>query len=46
MEGHDAEVSSWVTESRAELDRVVWNSLTEWIAAVWPFSHAFYAERP
>ena len=43
--GHDAEVSSWVIESRAEMDIVVWSTLTEWIAAAWPFSNPFYAPR-
>ena len=44
--GHDADVSSWVTESRAAMDTVVWSALTEWIAATWPFSSPFYAARP
>jgi len=43
--GHDAEVSSWVRESRAEMDTVVWRALTEWIGEAWPFSHFYYAER-
>lgn len=43
--GHDAEVSSWVRESRAELDTVVWTALTEWIGKAWPFSRPYYAER-
>lgn len=43
--GHDAEVSSWVRESRAEMDAVVWAALTEWIGEAWPFSHFYYAER-
>ena len=41
----DAEVSSWVTESRAEMDTVVWRALTEWIGEAWPFSHFYYAAR-
>jgi hypothetical protein len=45
-EGHDAEVSSWVTEARAELDVVVWSTLSTWLAEVWPFSRPYYAERP
>jgi hypothetical protein len=44
-EGHDADVSSWVTQPRAELDSVVWSAVTEWIARSWPFSRAYYAER-
>jgi hypothetical protein len=43
--GHDAEVSSWVRESRAEMDSVVWAAVTEWIDSAWPFSHPYYAER-
>jgi len=43
--GHDAEVSSWVTESRAEMDVVVWSALSEWIASAWPFSRPYYAAR-
>ena len=45
LAGHDADVSSWVRESRAELDAVVWTALTEWIGKVWPFSNPYYAER-
>jgi hypothetical protein len=43
--GHDAEVSSWVRASRAEMDTVVWRALTEWIGKTWPFSRPSYAER-
>jgi hypothetical protein len=43
--GCDAEVSSWVRESRAEMDTVVWMALRKWIGEVWPFSHFYYAER-
>ena len=43
--GHDAEVSSWVRESRAEMDTVVWRALTGWIREAWPFTHPYYAER-
>jgi hypothetical protein len=45
-EGHDAEVSSWVIERRAELDVVVWSTLSTWLAEVWPFSRPYYAARP
>ncbi len=45
-DGHDAEVSSWVRESRAKMDKVVFTVLTDWIADAWPFSHPYYAERP
>ena len=43
--GCDAEVSSWVRESRAEMDPVVWKALAEWITQVWPFAHFYYAPR-
>ena len=43
--GHDAEVSSWVTESRADMDTVLWRAVSEWIETSWPFSNAYYAER-
>jgi len=44
-EGHDAEVSSWVTSSRAEMDPVVWNAVREWLAEKWPFENFSYASR-
>ncbi len=44
--GHDAEVSSWVTESRADLDRVLWSTVTDWLRADWPFADPRYADRP
>ena len=43
--GHDAEVSSWVRESRAELDAAVWEALSTWIDEAWPFSNPYYAAR-
>ncbi len=46
LDGHDADVSSWVTESRAELDTVLWSTVTEWLAQAWPFERPFYADRP
>lgn len=41
----DAYVSSWVTESRAEMDVVVWRSVTDWLTRDWPFREFRYAER-
>lgn len=41
----DAYVSSWVRESRAEMDVVVWRSVTDWLESVWPFDTFRYAER-
>lgn len=41
----DAHVRSWVTESRAEMDPVVWRELSEWFDSVWPFERIEYASR-
>ena len=43
--GHDADISSWVRESRAELDAAVWEALSTWIDEAWPFSNPRYAAR-
>jgi hypothetical protein len=43
--GHDALVSSWVRESRAELDTAVREALSTWIDEAWPFSNPHYAGR-
>lgn len=43
--GHDAEVSSWVRESRAELDAAVREALSTWIDDAWSFSNPYYAGR-
>ena len=43
--GHDAEVTSWVRASRAEMDAPVWRHLSEWIERDWPFAAPYYAER-
>lgn len=43
--GHDAEISSWVRESRAELDEPVREELATWIDESWPFSNPSYAGR-
>jgi hypothetical protein len=44
-EAHDARISSWVRASRAEMDTVVWRTLSRWIADAWPFSRPSYAAR-
>lgn len=41
----DADVRSWVTEARADLDRVVWLSITDWLAGTWGFERPNYASR-
>ncbi len=35
--GHDADVRSWVRESRSETDRVVQRELVVWLRDVWSF---------
>lgn len=42
---HDAEVRSWVHESRSQMDEVVWRVLSEWIGRAWPFRKPYYASR-
>jgi hypothetical protein len=41
----DANVLSWVTESRAEMDVVVWRAVSEWLSQEWSFESFRYAER-
>jgi hypothetical protein len=43
--GYDAEISSWVRESRAESDAAVREELATWIDESWPFSNSSYAGR-
>ena len=43
--GLDASVRSWVRESRADLDVVVWREVSLWLATVWPFKNPDYASR-
>jgi hypothetical protein len=40
-----AHVRSWVTQSRPEMDRVIWESLSAWLAEEWPFTAVEYAPR-
>ena len=42
---HDAQVRSWVTESRSEMDHVVWRSISDWLANDWPFNSVLYVSR-
>jgi len=42
---HDAVVRSWVRASRADVDAVVWRSVSEWMETRWPFSTVIYAPR-
>ena len=41
----EAEVRSWVRESRARLDGPVWRTVTAWLEESWPFDSFIYAER-
>jgi hypothetical protein len=41
----DASVSSWVTAGRAELDVRLWQTVSHWLAAGWPFATVDYAVR-
>jgi hypothetical protein len=43
---HDADVRSWVSESAADLDAVVWSTVTAWLSTAWPFRNPYYAPRP
>ena len=40
---HDASVRSWVRVSRAEMDRPVWQTLSDWLSNEWPFASVDYA---
>jgi RimJ/RimL family protein N-acetyltransferase len=42
---HDATVESWVRATRAELDGPLWQAVSDWIAAEWPFENVDYAVR-
>ena len=42
---HDVRAQSWVRVSRAELDVVLWRSVSEWLAADWPFTNPDYDAR-
>jgi len=42
---HDATVESWVRASRAELDPLLWRTVSTWLATAWPFAHPRYAPR-
>ncbi len=42
---HDARVLSWVRASHAQLDAPLWESVSEWVAAEWPFASVEYAPR-
>jgi hypothetical protein len=41
-----ADVRSWVTAARAELDVELYRAVTAWLDADWPFERVRYAARP
>lgn len=41
---YHASISSWVTATRTEMDRVVWETLSAWLAS-WPFPSLEYDSR-
>jgi hypothetical protein len=43
--GYEASVRSWVTAGRAKMDRIVWETLADWLETDWPFSSILYASR-
>jgi len=44
--GYDADVTSWVRADRAALDKPLYESVRDWLAAEWPFRSVYYAARP
>ena len=42
---YDACALSWVRKSHANLDTPLWRSVSEWLAADWPFASVKYAPR-
>jgi hypothetical protein len=42
---YDAKVESWVRVSRAELDPVLWRTVSSWLTTAWPFTNPQYALR-
>jgi len=42
---HDVRVESWVRASRTELDGPLWQAVSDWLAAEWPFENVDYAPR-
>ncbi len=42
---HDADVRSWVTEVRSEVDVTLWRTVSDWLDTTWPFTNPEYAPR-
>lgn len=45
QDDHDADVRSWVRESRSDMDLIVCQTLSEWLVGDWPFRNLAYATR-
>ena len=43
--GYDAHVRSWVRADRADLDRVLYRTVVDWLRRDWPFEAVEYDER-
>ncbi len=44
-EDHDAEVRSWVRADRARLDAALYETVSTWLSAAWPFRAVSYQPR-
>jgi hypothetical protein len=44
-DSNDAAVSSWVRQSRSDLDLLLWQDVSAWLRADWPFGNPRYAPR-
>ena len=42
---HDVGAQSWVRASRAELDVVLQETVSSWLAEAWPFQRPLYEQR-
>ena len=45
-DGTVVEVRSWVRADRADLDKPLYEAVSKWLSADWPFPKARYAVRP
>jgi hypothetical protein len=44
--GPGARVRSWVRAADADLDRPLWQAVSDWLASEWPLEEVAYAARP
>jgi hypothetical protein len=44
-ENHDAHVTLWVRADRAALDQALYEAVSNWLSAAWPFQAASYQPR-